>query len=672
MNADNQRTTGAITSVKALTIIGRAMRYSFRYKFELAVKVTTRMTSIFWILLLPWPAKIVVDYIVLGDTAPAEGAIKPFFVLPLLALVENLTPYEAAWFMAALFLLMIFLIGAFGTEGAERDLATAGLAEGEDTATRSENEANTMDSLVSGMFGLFEALWHIRITHRLNHHLRSELFRRFAAHSVTDFHDRSVGDVVYRAMYDTPAISNVVFQLWAGPATSAINLTTTILLMFVVFRSEPAVVWCALAVAPINFVLVLYFANLTRKYGTLAREAGSETTAVIEESMSNVLAVQGLGSDDNTHARFAAASEFSYRRFRAVVLMGLLSRYTATVIGTGMVFVALWFVAPAFISGQYAPGDFLVIWGYYNAIAASSGYLGRLWMSIQENVTGLERVFTILDSPVEDLDSPVEAIEVAPESTRLGSDFRLQQGIRLSQVDFDYPDGTAALRGINFEGRLGEMIALTGPTGAGKSTLAYLVPGLLTPSRGQYHVDDHLLTSNDLTPLRQQVSLVFQETSVFDDTIAGNIRMGRLDASMAEIEKAADLAGVTEFIKEMPEGYNTRLGRAGGKLSVGQKQRIAIARALVSDKPVIILDEPTAALDPQTENQLVDNLRQAAEGHLVIVIAHRLSTIRSSDRIYFMHEGQIVESGTHDELMDHQGTYARFVQLQTNEEPESS
>ena len=664
MNADSQRTTGAISTMNALTIIGRAMRYSFRYKFELAVKVAARMTSIFWILLLPWPAKIVVDYIVLGDTAPAEGAIKPFFFQPLLVLVEDLTPYQTAWFMGALFLLMIFLIGAFGTEGAERDLATAGLAEGEDTATRSENEANTMDSLVSGMFGLFEALWHIRITHRLNHHLRSELFKRFAAHRVTDFHDRSVGDVVYRAMYDTPAISNVVFQLWAGPATSAINLTTTILLMFVVFRSEPAVVWCALAVAPINFALVLYFANLTRKYGTLAREAGTETTAVIEESMSNVLAVQGLGSDDNTHARFAAASAFSYRRFRAVVLMGLLGRYTASVIGTGMIFVALWFVAPAFISGKYAPGDFLVIWGYYNAIAASSGYLGRLWLSIQENVTGLARVFTILDSPV-------EAIEVAPESTGLASDFRLQQGIRLQDVDFDYPDGTAALRGINFEGRLGELIALTGPTGAGKSTLAYLVPGLLTPRRGQYYVDNHLLTANDLTPLRQQVALVFQETSVFDDTIAGNIRMGRLDASMADIEKAADLAGVTEFIEDMPDGYHTRLGRAGGKLSVGQKQRIAIARALVSNKPVIILDEPTAALDPQTENLLLDNLKQAAEGHLVIVIAHRLSTIRSSDRIYFMHEGQIVESGTHSELMGRGGTYARFVQLQTNEEPES-
>ncbi len=653
-----------ISTSAAFSIIGRAMRYSLRYKFELAVKATTRMTSIFWILFLPWPAKIVVDYVVLGDVPRTNHTVIPFFFEPLLVLVEPLTAFQTAWFMGVLFVIMILLVGAFGTDGAQRDAAIAWLAEGEDTATRSENQANNMHSLVSGLFGLFESLWHIRITHRLNHRLRSELFKRFEAHKITDFNDQAVGDVVYRAMYDTPAISNVIFSLWAEPATTAMNLVTTILMMYLVFGSEPAVVWCALAVAPINFVLLLYFAKLTRKYGTQARESGSETTAVIEEGMSNVLAVQGLGSDGADLARFEMASAFSYKKFRNLFLVGVLSSFTMWVVGTSMLYLVFYLVAPAFIEGEFSPGDFAVIWGYYGAIAASSVFLGRLWLSLQENVTGLYRVFTILDSPVEELENNAE-------TGNLTEDYKIQEGIRLANIDFDYPDGTPALRGIDLEGRLGEMIALAGPTGAGKTTLAYLIPGLLLPTAGHYYVDGRDLTEHDLASLRRQVAFVFQETSVFDDTVEGNIRMGRGDASQQDIQTAARLAGAADFIAELPDGYQTRLGRAGNKLSVGQKQRIAIARALVSNKPILILDEPTAALDPQTENRLMANLRQAREGRLVIVIAHRLSTIRSADRTYFIEEGRIIEAGSHDELMALHGTYASFVQLQISEEPDS-
>ena len=653
-----------ISTREALATIARAMRYSFRYKFELAVKATTQVTSIFWILFLPWPGAMVVDYIVLGDSPRSGNTVTPFFFEPLLRIVEPLTPYQTAWFMAGLFLIMILLVGAFGTDGTQRNAATAGLAQGEDTATRSENQANDMSSLVSGLFGLFEALWHIRITHRLNHRLRSELFKHFKAHRVTEFHDRSIGDVVYRAMYDTPSISNLIFSIWVGPATTALNLATTILMMHVVFRSEPAVVWCALAMAPMNFVLVLYFANLTRKYGTLAREAGSATTAIIEEGMSNVMAVQGLGSDDTDHARFAAVSAFSFKRFRNLVLVGTLSSYMMYITGTSMIFVVFYLTAPAFIEAKFAPGDWFVIWGYFGAISASAIYLGALWLSFQEKITGLHRVFTILDSPA-------EALESEQEEAGLARDFRMRDGIRLEKVDFDYPDGTSALRGIDFEGYLGEMIALTGPTGAGKSTLAYLIPGLLASTGGRYFLDGRPMTEFDLAPLRRQVAFVFQETSVFDDTVEGNILMGRADATPEDVRNAAELANAAEFIEKLPEGYQTPLGRAGGKLSVGQKQRIAIARALVSNKPILILDEPTASLDPHAENQLVANLKKARESRLVIVIAHRLSTIRSADRIYFLDEGRVIESGNHRELMALQGTYASFVKLQTTEEPES-
>ena len=173
------------------------------------------------------------------------------------------------------------------------------------------------------------------------------------------------------------------------------------------------------------------------------------------------------------------------------------------------------------------------------------------------------------------------------------------------------------------------------------------------------------MDTTSLVGLRQQVAFVFQETAVLDATIFDNISMGRRGATQEEVRQAAYTAGIGEFVDTLPDGYNTNLGRAGAKLSVGQKQRIAIAQGLVSHKPLLILDEPTAALDPQTEDQLVSNLLSARAGRLVIVIAHRLSTIRSADRIYFMDNGRIIESGSHDELIAQDGVYSRFVRLQT-------
>ena len=641
----------------AIQTVLRAMRYSLRYKWELAVKGMTQATSIFWILVLPLTGKAIVDFIVVRDTAPISDTNAPFFFLPFIEIAQNIGVMETAIFLGVVFILMLLLVGAYGTDGAQRNSAVAWLAEGEDLATRSENAANNMHSLVSGLFGLFESLWHIRVAHRLNHTLRSDIFQCFKAHPLTDFQDRAIGDVVYRAMYDTPQISNIIFNLWVGTITSAVNLITTILVMFVIFRNEPVVVWGAILVGPLNFFLVLYFAKLARKYGTLAREAGAKTTAVIEEGMTNVLAVQGLSDTAYYTDRFAKASRYSFARYRQVVLVSICGSFTGFVIGANMVYIVFYFLAIPFIHGDYSPGDWFVIWGYYGAIAASASWLGRLWLTLQEGIAGMHRVFSILDRDQEH----VEKLTVAEDIPTL----TIEKGIELKDVSYQYPDGTVALQNINVEANVGEMIAVAGPTGAGKTTLVYLLPGLLAPTSGEFLVDGRTLPPEQIRGLRSNVAFVFQETSIFDDTIANNISMGRRDAAESEIQEAARVAGIADFVESLPEKYDTNLGRSGAKLSVGQKQRVAIARALVSDKPILILDEPTAALDPNTENQLVSNLLDAREGRLVVVVAHRLSTIRAADRIYFMDEGRIIESGSHADLLDQQGTYASFVDLQT-------
>ncbi|MYD42754.1 MAG: ABC transporter ATP-binding protein [Gammaproteobacteria bacterium] len=648
----------AISGRVALQTVGRAMKYSMRYDLELAVKGMTQATSIFWILLLPLTGKAIVDFIVVRDISPPSDANVPFFFLPIVDFMLTLSVYETAFFLGALFVGMVILVGAYGTDGAQRTNAVAWLAEGEDIATRSENAANNMHSLVSGLFGLFESLWHIRVSHRLNHTLRSDIFHRFKSHSITELSNRANGDVVYRAMYDTPAVSNIIFNLWVGPITSFVNLVTTILVMFVIFRNEPVVVWGAVAVGPLNFALMLYIAKLSRKYGTLAREAGSKATAVIEEGLANMMAVQGIGSTDIYVEKFRKASWFSFSRFRQVILVGISGNFISFVIGANMVYIVFYYLAVPFINQEYSPGDWFVIWGYYGAIAASAGWLGRLWLTLQEGIAGMHRVFNILDSDLENVD-PISMASASDSS------LELKQSIELQNVSYAYTTGREVLNDINFQAKIGEMVAISGPTGAGKTTLAYLIPALVTPTGGRMLVDGLEPTQDDLVKLRQQVSFVFQETSVFNDTIANNIRMGRREASLDDVEEAARIAGAHEFIDALPERYETNLGKAGAKLSVGQKQRIAIARALVSKKPVLILDEPTAALDPRTENELVRNLRAARDGRIVIVIAHRLSTIRAADRIYVMDEGAIVESGDHASLMARDGIYARFVNLQT-------
>ncbi|MCZ6871657.1 MAG: ABC transporter ATP-binding protein [Gammaproteobacteria bacterium] len=635
-------------------IMGRAIAYAWPYRYQMLVKILLQFIGLMAILILPWPVKILIDHVILGIAIADSPTPYPPFIAPFIPYLEGMEPIEIAVTIALVSFGLIVAMGAFGARGTERDITQANLSQGEDTATRSENQANVSGSLVSGLLGLFEFHFQLRITHRMNHAIRSRLFDRFMRQPLTNFADRSIGDAVYRVMYDTPAITRLCYDLWLVPTVSTANIVLIVWVMQTSFKAVEVVVWAAAAITPVLFLGTLMMTKAMRRRSGFSRLAGAETTATMEESINNILAVQSLGGSAREQARFEGASAESYARFRSAAVLVIASLLFGYGVALAMMVFVFLIVAEAIINGVFTPGDFVVIITYYLQISTSAFVIGRLWFAVQDNIAGLVRVFSAMDEPSEAIGSG-------------GADLDgLREGIRFENVSYRYPDGTRAVVDVSMEGHVGEMIALAGPTGAGKTSLAYLVPRFLVPDEGRVLYDGTDGAEIQLEALRRQVAFVFQEPSVFDDSVEGNIRMGKPDATPDEIRAAAAMAGANDFIEALPEGYQTSLGRSGAKLSVGQKQRIAIARGLASQRPILILDEPTSALDPETENILVDSLLRARSVRLVIVIAHRLSTIRASDRIYFMQEGRLIEHGSHDALMSRDGgAYRRFVELQS-------
>ena len=361
-------------------------------------------------------------------------------------------------------------------------------------------------------------------------------------------------------------------------------------------------------------------------------------------------AVQSHGVADRGREDFADASAESFRRHRHVVAVGIALEVMSSLALLALGLGAFLLVTEQIILGQLLPGDFLVVLGLFVTVAGSSITLGRLWVDFQNNAAGVRRVFFFIDLPGDDAGAGVRPADAVRAS------------VVFDDVSLVYPDGRRALQGVSLEARVGQTVAIVGPTGAGKTSLAYLVPGFLQPTSGRVLLDGTDLRELDLDSVRREVAYGFQEHHLFSETVADNLRLGRPEATDAELQRAALVSGAHGFVSALADGYQTVLGNGGGTLSVGQKQRLSIARGLVREASILILDEPTAALDPQTEQALVAALEEIKRDRIVFVIAHRLSTVARADVILFMEDGRIVEQGSHAELMERpDGAYRRFV-----------
>jgi ABC-type multidrug transport system fused ATPase/permease subunit len=647
------RDPAEIRTSESIALLRRAIRYVHPFRWRFAGKLLIGMLSLVPLMLVPWPAKILVDRAIEGIPLGESKTPLPFFIEPFTDVLVDASTLEVVYWCIGVQALLLILVGAIGTSGRENDQAEAYLSSGHDSATRTENEANAGFSLAGGLLGLFDFRWTLRLTQDLNHHYRSRLFERIQALPMVSFDDERVGDAVYRVMYDTPSITNGVYRILLTPVLSIGMILATVAIIRDVFGDHPTLVWSAVAMLPLSFLATAPFAASLRRRSLASRSAGAESTTTVEEGLTNILAVQSLGGNERESKRFDKDSWDSFSEYRSVVRGVMFAVLVATIPGGVIYANAFLYGIDLVISDTISRGDFLLLLSYYGLIFVSAIEIGALWFRIQGSTAGLQRVFYLMDLPGE------RDIEGARDLDAV------RESIRLDDVSFRFADGTLAVDHVSFEARLGEVTALVGPAGAGKTTLAHLLCGYLVPSSGSVELDGVPLREFKREALRQQIGFVFQETALFDDSIADNLRLGAPHATEAEMRAATLLSGATEFIDALPQGYDTPLGRSGSKLSVGQKQRLSIARALIRPASVLVLDEPTSALDSTTERHLARTIEEVGREKLVVVIAHRLSTIRNANQILFVEHGRIIERGSHAELMAMQdGAYRHFVELQ--------
>ena len=647
---DRVDTQPDIRTTEALRLIGRCTKLLAEAKWLFSLKFLLQLGLVFPALLLPWMAKILIDNVILQRPFGETSVAYPPFMNPILNLIDGLDPMGIMLVLTIIYATMLFTIGSrMGGTG-------AGLLQGQDAATQAENTVSAGYSAGGGIWGIAEFMVHVRLTQSIANRVRTRLFHRLTHLPMTVLDDQRIGDSVFRVLYDVPEVPDLAYRVTLTPFFMGLGaLISLYILQYSYGAVAPELIWIAWFAVPAAFVTTFPFSGALRRTNQNKRAAGSAATNAMEESITQVGAVQSLGASTQVSSRFASFSDQTFLRERyAIAVIIFVASIAGGVFAAAAIYVTI-VVSDQIIENTMTPGDFAVLLGIYYQISSAAGYYGSIWIKLQETLAAVRRVFFFLDYRSEENRSEGKQLD------------NIQDGVVLEDVGFDYPDGKRALDRINVELPINKLVAIVGPTGAGKTTLAYLIPSLLTPTSGRILIDGVDIRELNVASLRRHVTYVFQEHTLLSDTVRENLLLANPDATESKLHEALEIAGCNEFLEKLPDGIDTVLGRSGDTLSVGQQQRLSIARGLVRDAKILILDEPTAALDPQTEQRLVGALENAAKDRLVIVIAHRLSTIRRADQIIFLEDGRIVESGSEAELMARPGgAYRTFVELQQN------
>jgi ATP-binding cassette subfamily B protein len=584
--------------------------------------------------------------------APEAPAARRVKLKPLLLLLPYIGRYRARA-IAAIFALLTAALATLAVPLAVRRMIDFGF---------SNEGLNLIDSYfavmiaVAGLLALASAFRYYLVTtlgERIVADLRSEVFGHLTALSVAFFDQAKSGELLSRLTADTTQIKAAV---GASVSVALRNLVLFFGASAMMVFTSPRLSAFVLAAIPV-IVLPLYgFGRAVRRRSRAAQDTLAEATAYAGELIGAVRTLQAFTNERLASSCFAAAVE---RAFLAAC-DSIRARAVLTAIAIFLVFssvvLVLWVGAQDVMAGDITPGRLSQFVLYALFAATGLGQLSEVWGEISQAAGAAERLFEIL--AVEPVIEPPARPVPLPQPAR--------GEVAFNDVRFSYPTRpeTVVLDGVSFGVRRGEKVAIVGPSGAGKSTVFHLILRFYDPTSGTITFDGVPLRDIDPFALRRHIALVPQDAVVFAASVADNIRFGRPDASDAEVKRAAELALADEFIRRMPQGFDTLIGERGVTLSGGQRQRIAIARAILRDAPLLLLDEATSSLDAESEGLVQAALERLMAERTTLVIAHRLATVLSCDRILVMDAGRIVEEGTHARLAVAGGLYARLAKLQ--------
>ena len=489
--------------------------------------------------------------------------------------------------------------------------------------------------------------------------LRQKLFDHLVNLSLTFFSRSKTGDLISRFTNDLHVFQNMLQVGVTGPFRDIPQFFLLLGIMF--FRSwQLAVV--TMIIIPIAIFFIQIFGQRNKIAVSKRQISFGGLSSLLVETITGVRVVKAFGMEKYESKRFKDANDDLYKNHMRSIMIDSYSYPIIEIIGASAGATIVAYGGYLIINGQITPGDFTSFVISFFMLNEPVKKLNGFNLKLQEGFAAVRRIFSILDVK--------DDIVILPNATKLTN---FDREISLNIRAFHYPDqDEPAVKDFQLTVQKGEAVALVGSSGAGKTTIANLIPRFYDITRGEISIDGYDLRDLDLVSLRKMIAIVTQDTILFNDTIASNITYGQPDCSNERMYAAAQAANAHKFIAEQPQGYETVIGEKGVRISGGQRQRLSIARALVKDAPILILDEATSALDSESEIEVQQAIEHLMENRTTIVIAHRLSTIRNTDRICVMEKGQIVEQGTHDELLLREGRYQQLYEMQFQDQTNGS